>query len=67
MNNQAIQEKVSTAEEMGFGVKIDAEDLLLDIKYLIKAYYCATLTSDKNTMKMKFDNGQSFLLKVEES
>lgn len=46
--------------------KIDAADLLLDIKVLIKEYYTATLTEDKSELLIKFNNGQAFRLALSE-
>lgn len=47
--------------------KLTAEDLLLDLKVLIKEYYCGTFTKDSKSLKLQFTNGQSFLLSINEN
>ncbi len=46
--------------------KIDEQDLLLDLKVLIKEYYCGTFTNDGQSLVLSFFNGQKFALKIEE-
>lgn len=46
--------------------EIDASDLLLDIKVLLKEYYVATFTGDGSALVIKFNNGQKFKLNLEE-
>ena len=46
--------------------KIEAQELLLDLKVLIKEFYCGTFTKDENALTLHFFNGQKFALKIEE-
>lgn len=46
--------------------EVDAKDLLLDLKVLIKEYYIATLNSQSNSLLLKFTNGQKFSIVVKE-
>ena len=49
----------------GFDYRVNASDLLLDLKVLLKEYYIATFTSDGNALLINFNNGQKFKLNVE--
>ncbi len=40
------------------------QDLLFDLKCLIKEYYVSTLTEAGENLKLSFKNGQSFLIFV---
>lgn len=40
------------------------QDLLFDLKSLIKEYYVATFTESGKNLKLSFENGQSFLISV---
>lgn len=40
------------------------QDLLFDLKCLIKEYYVATFTESGENLKLSFENGQSFLISV---
>ena len=40
------------------------QDLLFDLKCLIKEYYVATFTESGENLKLSFANGQSFLISV---
>ena len=40
------------------------QDLLFDLKCLIKEYYVATFTESGKNLKLSFENGQSFLISV---
>lgn len=40
------------------------QDLLFDLKCLIKEYYVATFTDSGKTLKLSFENGQSFIISV---
>ena len=40
------------------------QDLLFDLKCLMKEYYTATFTQSGENLKLSFDNGQSFLISV---
>lgn len=45
---------------------VDEKSLLLDLKVLIKEYYAATFSENGNLLLLKFTNGQTFLLSVNE-
>ncbi len=49
-----------------FNYKVEAEDILLDLKALLKEYYAATFSADGKSLKISFNNGQVFKLMVEE-
>ena len=40
------------------------QDLLFDLKCLIKEFYVATFTESEENLKLSFENGQSFLISV---
>ena len=40
------------------------QDLLFDLKCLIKEYYTATFTQSGEQLKLSFGNGQCFLISV---
>lgn len=44
--------------------KTSEQDLLFDLKSLIKEYYVATFTESGENLKLSFENGQSFLISV---
>lgn len=44
--------------------KTSEQDLLFDLKCLIKEYYVATFTKSGENLKLSFENGQSFLISV---
>lgn len=46
--------------------KIDKQDLLIDLKVLMKDFYCGTFTNDGQSLVLEFFNGQKFALKIEE-
>lgn len=52
--------------EGNFNYKIEASDLLLDLKVLLKEYYVATFTGDGSSLMINFNNGQKFRLNLEE-
>ncbi len=41
-----------------------AQDLLMDIKALIKEHYFGTFTNDGQALHLVFNNGQRFELKI---
>lgn len=43
---------------------ITPSDLIIDLKVLIKEYYCATLLNEENKLKISFQNGQTFYISV---
>ena len=44
--------------------KIGIDDMLLDLKVLLKEYYCGTFTDDGKSLKISLNNGQNFLLNI---
>ena len=46
--------------------KVEAEEILLDLKVLLRDYYAATFTKDENALKLQFNNGQTFMLSAKE-
>lgn len=45
-----------------FQCKVTANDLLLDLKVLMKEYYIATFSEDNGSLKIALNNGQKFRL-----
>ena len=45
-----------------FQCKVTANDLLLDLKVLMKEYYVATFSEDNGSLKIALNNGQKFSL-----
>lgn len=45
-----------------FQSKVTANDLLLDLKVLMKEYYIATFSEDNGSLKIALNNGQKFRL-----
>lgn len=43
---------------------LSLDDMLLDLKVLLKEYYCATFTHDGKSLKITLNNGQKFLLNM---
>ncbi len=43
---------------------VTLEDMLLDLKALLKEYYCATFTYESKSLKIALNNGQKFLLNL---
>ena len=48
----------------GLTYTVDASELLADIKVLMKEYYVATFCNNGNSLKIAFNNGQSFCVTV---
>lgn len=46
--------------------KISAQDLLIDLKVLMKEYYVATFTENEGELKIAFENGQKFIIGIKE-
>ena len=44
--------------------KTSEQDILFDLKCLIKEYYDATFPESGENLKLSFENGQSFLISV---
>ncbi len=57
---------VDNRSEDGFQYTVEAHDLLIDIKVLLKEYYAATFNNDGQTLIMRFNNGQVFHLTLKE-
>lgn len=45
-----------------FQCKVTTNDLLLDLKVLMKEYYIATFSEDNGSLKIALNNGQKFRL-----
>ncbi len=63
--NHLFVTKTEGAKE-NFNYKVEAEELLLDLKVLLKEYYAATFTVDGKSLKLQFNNGQEFKLILQE-
>lgn len=63
--HELITERES-AEELGLNYKVEADEILLDLKVLLRDYYAATFTKDENALKLQFNNGQTFILSAKE-
>ena len=63
--HEFVTEKES-AQEVGLAYKVEAEEILFDLKVLLREYYAATFTKDENALKLQFNNGQTFILSVKE-
>ena len=61
-----MPEFVSKEGENGRDYVIDANDLLLDLKVLMKEYYIGTFNTEGTALKVNFKNGQKFLISVSE-
>lgn len=73
MKNQSVQQKANhlftTESEVcpEFNWKTDSKSILSDIKALIQEYYFAAFTGDGQSLKLDFNNGQSFSISVTEN
>ncbi len=63
-NHLFVTEMESAGQNLQFTV--DEKSLLLDLKVLIKECYAATFSENGNSLLLKFTNGQTFLLSVNE-
>lgn len=63
--HEFVMEKES-AKEVGLDYKVEAEEILFDLKVLLRDYYVATFTKDENALKLQFTNGQTFMLTAKE-
>ena len=63
--HEFVMEKES-AQEVGLTYKVEAEEILFDLKVLLRDYYAATFTKDENALKLQFNNGQTFILSAKE-
>ncbi len=57
-------EHIFNAEFDRLDYQLSLEDMLLDLKVLIKEYYCGTFTHDGKSLKITLNNGQKFLLNM---
>lgn len=64
-SNHLFVTKTEAAKE-NFNFKVEAEELLLDLKVLLKEYYAATFTADEKSLNLCFNNGQKFILTINE-
>lgn len=46
--------------------KLSTQDLLIDLKVLMKEYYVATFTENEGELKIAFENGQKFIIGIKE-
>lgn len=58
--------ETESAQQAGFNYKVETEELLLDLKVLLREYYAATFTVEENALKLQFNNGQTFILNIKE-
>ena len=58
--------ETESAEQAEFDYEVEAESILLDLKVLLRDYYAATFTAEGNSLKLQFNNGQTFILSVKE-
>ena len=63
--HEIVTEKES-AQEVGLTYKVETEEILFDLKVLLRDYYAATFTKDENALKLQFNNGQTFILSAKE-
>lgn len=49
-----------------FNWATDSYSVLRDLKYLMKEFYTATFTDEGEALKLSFNNGQNFIIRVEE-
>ena len=63
---ELLNELMTSYKELDLRTMTSAEDILFDLKRLIQDFYIATFTLEADALKILFDNGQSFLIKVEE-
>ena len=59
--------ETDSAKETQLDYQVEAESILLDLKVLLREYYAATFTVEEKDLKLRFTNGQSFIIKVEET
>lgn len=46
--------------------RVEESDLLIDVKYLLKEFYVATITENGDSLKIALKNGQTFIITVRE-
>ena len=52
--------------DIDLNYNVDEHGILLDLKWLMKEYYIATMTDSDNELTLCFTNGQKFLISVNE-
>ena len=57
---------IAETESAKVNYKVEADDVLLDLKVLLRDYYTATFTKDEDGLKLQFTNGQKFVLSAKE-
>lgn len=57
--------EMESGRECNLNFKVETDDLLHDIKFLLSEYYVATFTAEGTQLKISFNNVQSFLLKAQ--
>ncbi|MDE6275063.1 MAG: hypothetical protein K2M75_00845 [Clostridia bacterium] len=62
--SKEIAEHIFNMQLNNLDYKVGVDDMLLDLKVLLKEYYCGTFTDDGNSIKITFNNGQKFILKL---
>lgn len=62
--DKAVEQSGATERDREANWKTTGQDLLFDLKCLMKEYYTATFTQSGENLKLSFDNGQSFLISV---
>ncbi len=60
MNDQGKK----TTEQKTMQTYCDEKDILLDLKCILKDYYLATFTEKEDGLKLKFKNGDKFVITV---
>ncbi len=58
--------ELESAKEAGIDYTVDEASILLDLKVLLRNFYTATFREKEDALKLKFNNGQIFLLSVKE-
>ncbi|MDE6362216.1 MAG: hypothetical protein K2N53_05210 [Clostridia bacterium] len=51
-------------KETELNYQVGLDDMLLDLKVLLKEYYCGTFTDEGKSLKISLNNGQKFLLNL---
>lgn len=58
--------KTEVGKTEKFNYKVEENDLLMDVKFLINEYYVGTFSANKNSLLLKLNNGQKFKLSLTE-
>lgn len=64
--NNRYHEMITEKEIAEISYVVEPQEILLDLKFLMKDFYAATFTVDGEALKLTFSNGQTFMLKAEE-